>query len=171
MSTWRQFIERPLAAAIVCSLLVLPARAIGHEAAQAFRRLFNHVVSKSDTLFALATQSKATADAFRSGQAWGAWIVYGFVAGVIAMLVTRNLVGRALQWSIPAFVLAVWIGVYFLVWNWDGELKFILTNFKVGGPGAISGPWPFGGSVGFFSGFVAGLILAATPWRAGNKAN
>lgn len=99
MSAWRNFIERPLAAAIVCSLLVLPARAIGHEAAQAFRRLFDHVVSKSDTLFALATQSKATADAFRSGQAWGAWIVYGFVTGVIAMLVTRKLVGRALQWS------------------------------------------------------------------------
>jgi hypothetical protein len=170
MSAWRKLIERPLAAAMVCSLLVLPARAIGHEAAQAFRRLFDHVVSKSDTLFALATRSKETVETFRFGQAWGTWILYGLVAGVIAMLITRRLVGHALHWADIALVLAVWIAVYFFVWNWDSELKFILTNFQFGGPRIVSGPLPLGGSVGFFSGLAAGLTLAATPWRAVNPA-
>jgi hypothetical protein len=26
-------------------------------------------------------------------------------------------------------------------------------------------PWPYAGSLGFFVGFSAALVLAATPWR------
>jgi len=150
----------------LCSLLALPARLIGDETARAFRRLVDWLVSWSDVVFSVVTRSDAAADAVRSGRAWGAWIVYGLVTGIAAMLVTRWLAGRALPWRSVATVLTVWAGVRLLVWNWDGDLQFALTDFRIGGPPSRLGPWPYAGSFGFLAGFAAGLVLAATPWRA-----
>ena len=69
---WNDMIAGPMAAAALCALLVLPARAIGHEVAQGFRRLLGHVISCSDFLFDLVTQSQAAAVFAKSPEPWGA---------------------------------------------------------------------------------------------------
>jgi len=166
MHVMRDIAGRPLVAAALCSVLALPARLFGDEAARAFRRAVDWTVSWSDSLFALVTRSDAAYEAVRSAQAWGAWIVYGLVTAVVAMLVTRWLAGRPLPWTSVAIVVVLWMAVRGLVWNWDGDLQFWLTPVQLGGPPVTQGPWPYAGTVGFFAGFAAGLVLAATPWRA-----
>lgn len=170
MRAVRDIAGRPLVAAAVCSLLALPARLIGDEAARAFRRAIDHIVSWSDSLFALVARSEAAYDAVREAQAWGAWIVYGLVTAVVAMLMARWLAGRPLPWASIAVVLVVWMGVRGLVWNWDGDLQFALTPIQIGGAPATWGPWPYAGTIGFFAGFAAGLVLVAMPWRARPRA-
>jgi hypothetical protein len=81
------------------------------------------------------------------------------------MMVTRWLAGRPLPWTSIANVLALWIAVRAVAWNWDGDLQFALTPPRLDGAPATWGPWPYAGTVGFFAGFAAGLVLAATPWR------
>jgi hypothetical protein len=164
MQAVRDIAARPLVAAGLCSLLALPARAVGHEAAQAFRRVVDRIVSWSDTLFALVARSDAAFEAVRQIQAWGAWVVYGLVSAALAMLVTRWLAGRPLPWASVAIVLLVWIGVRAFVWDWDDDLRFALTRFRVDAP-MTYGPWPHAGTAGFFAGFAAGLVLVAMPWR------
>jgi hypothetical protein len=162
---WRESIARPLPASVLCSVMALPARLPGEEAARAFRRLLDWAFSRSDLLFDLVARSGTAAEAVRSGRAWSAWIVYGLVTGLAAMLATRWLAGRALPWMSIAIVLGLWIGVRLLVWNWDGSLQFALTEFRLDGPPVVWGPWPYAGSIGFLCGFAVGLVLAATPWR------
>jgi len=168
MMAWREIIARPLGAAAVCSLLVWPAWLLGDEAARWFRWLVDRVVSRSDVLFSLAT-SDAGFYAIASGRAWGSWIVYGLVAGLAAMLVTRWLAGRALSWLSVALVLAIWLGIR-LVWDWDADDSFLLAGSRsrmVGySPGSAAySPGPYDGSLGFFIGFSLALVLAATRWR------
>src|SRR5215470_7626175 len=103
-------IARPLGAAALCSLLVWPAWLLGDEAARWFRWLVDRVVSRSDVLFSFA-MSDTGFYAVASGRAWGSWIVYGLVAGLAAMLVTRWLAGRALSWLSVALVLAIWLPI------------------------------------------------------------
>jgi hypothetical protein len=169
MMTWREIIARPLGAAAVCSLLVWPAWVLGDEAARWFRWLVDRVVSRSDVLFSLAT-SDAGFYAIASGRAWASWIAYGLVAGLAAMLVTRWLAGRALSWLSVALVLAIWLGIR-LVWDWDADDSFLLAGSRsrmaAYSPGSAGySPGPYDGSLGFFVGFSAALVLAATPWRS-----
>jgi hypothetical protein len=168
MTAWREVIARPFGAAALCSLLVLPAWVLGDEAARAFRWLVDRVVSRSDSLFSVA-MSDAGFYAIASGRAWGSFIVYGLATGLAAMLVTRWLAGRALSWLSVALVLAIWLGIR-LVWNWDADDNFLLAgsrSWMVGySPGSAAYlPGPYDGSLGFFVGFSAALVLAATPWR------
>jgi hypothetical protein len=168
MTAWRELIARPLGAAALCSLLVAPAWLLGDEAARWSRWLVDRVVSRSDFLFSVA-MSDAGFYAIASGRAWGSWIVYGLVVGLAAMLVTRWLAGRALSWLSVALVLAIWLGIR-LVWDWDADDSFLLAGSRsrmVGySPGSASySPGPYDGSLGFFVGFSAALVLAATPWR------
>src|SRR5262245_15366216 len=144
-SPLRTAIARPLPAAILCSLLVLPARLLGWEAANGFRRLVDLAVSRSDALLGDVAESVVAADAVRAGQAWGAWAVHGLVTALAAVLATRWAAGRALPWASLAVVLGVWIGVRALVWNWDGELRFALTGLRLGGPPVVWGAWPYAG--------------------------
>jgi hypothetical protein len=168
MDAVREILSRPLAAAAMCALLTLPARLPGDEAARAFRRLIDLAISRSDLVFGLVTRSDLAYAVARHGQAWGAWIVYGLVTGLIAMGATRLLAGRAQAWSVVALVLGVWALVR-LVWNWDLALQFALTPVLPGGPPARYGPWPYAGSLGYLAGFALGLVLAAAPWRASNS--
>lgn len=163
---WRDWLAQPLVAGLICSVLVLPARALGHETAQAFRRAVDHVVSRSDTLFAFVAQSDGNAELVRGAQAWGAWVIYGLVAGAIAMLVTRWIAGRALPWISVGVVCAIWLAVYAFVWNWNVELRFSLGDFAFDSGQLTFGPWPYAAFWGFFGGLVPALILAASPWRA-----
>src|SRR5262245_43827032 len=99
----------------------------------------------------------------------GSWIVYGLVAGLTAMLVTRWLAGRALSWLSVALALAIWLGIR-LVWDWDADDSFLLAGSRsrmVGySPGSAAySPGPYDGSLGFLIGFSVALVLAATPWR------
>lgn len=157
---------KPLVAGVVCSLLVFPARAIGQELAQAFRRSVDRVVSQSDTLFELVVRSDIAADIVRIIQAWGSWILYGFVAALIAMWITRWLAARPLPWTSIGLVAVIWLAIYLFVWKWDGEIFFNLSDLQPAGSGPVWGPWPYAGSVGFFVGLIAGLALAAKPWLA-----
>src|SRR5215470_1909497 len=154
-------IARPLGAAALCSLLVWPAWLLGDEAARWFRWLVDRVVSRSDVLFSFA-MSDTGFYAVASGRAWGSWIVYGLVAGLAAMLVTRWLAGQALSWLSIALVLAIWLGIR-LVWDWDVDDSFLLAGSR--SRVAAYSPGPYAGSLGFFVGFSAALVLAATPWR------
>lgn len=168
MTRWREIIGRPLAAAALCSLLVWPAWLLGDEAARWFRWLIDRVVSRSDVLFSFA-MSDVGFYAIASARAWGSWIVYGLVAGLTAMLVTRWLAGRALSWLSVALVLAIWLGIR-LVWDWDADDSFLLAGSRsrmvAYSPGSAAySPGPYHGSLGFFVGFSAALMLAATPWR------
>jgi len=167
MTAWREVIARPLGAAAICSLLVWPAWLLGDEAARAFRWLFDRVVSSSDFLFAL-TRSDAGFYAIASGRAWGSSIVYGFATGLAAMLVTRWLAGRALPWLSLALVLAIWLGIRLLFWDWDADDGFLLARSRQIS-GAAYSPWPYAGSLGFFIGFCVALVLAATPWRVESR--
>jgi len=150
----------------VCSILVLPARFAGEEVAQLFRRLFDHLVSNSDILFDLVRGSKQASDMLLVGQAWGTWILFGLFTALIAVLVTRWLAGKSLPWSSVVLVSFIWLVIYLRYWNWDGELLFYQGAFLPDAPNYGFGPLPYGGSFGFFGGFIAGLVLAATPWRA-----
>ncbi len=161
---WRERLGNPVVAGLVCSALLFPAHALGQEAAQALRRAIDHVVSRSDTLFAWATEADANADLVRSVQAWGAWILCGLIAGAVAMVLTRWLAGRALGWVSIAVVGAAWLAVYALVWDWTGELRFLRGGSLA--EGMRSGPWPYAGFWGFFAGLIPALIVAASPWRA-----
>lgn len=161
MTAWREIIARPLGAAAVCSLLVWPAWLLGDEAARALRWLVDRAVSRSDVLFSL-TGSDAGFHAVASARAWGSWIVYGLATGLAAMLVTRWLAGRALSWLSVALVLAIWLGIR-LVWDWDADDRFLLARSR--SQMSAYSPWPYAGSLGFFVGFSAALVLAATPWR------
>jgi hypothetical protein len=161
MTPWREIIGRPLGAAAVCSLLVWPAWLLGDEAARWFRWLVDRIVSRSDFLFSL-TSSDAGFYAIASGRAWGSWIVYGLATGFAAMLVTRWLAGRALSWLSVALVLAIWFSIR-LVWDWDADDTFLLAGSR--SRMARYSPGPYAGSLGFFVGFSAALVLAATPWR------
>jgi hypothetical protein len=161
MTAWREIIARPLGAAAVCSLLVWPAWLLGDEAARALRWLVDRAVSRSDVLFSL-TGSDAGFHAIASARAWGSWIVYGLATGLAAMLVTRWLAGRALSWLSVALVLAIWLGIR-LVWDWDADDRFLLARSR--SQMSAYSPWPCAGSPGFFVGFSAALVLAATPWR------
>ena len=152
-------------AGLLAGLLVLPARAAGHEAAQAFRRLVDMIVSKSDFLFELVTKSETAADNVRSVQAWGAWIIYGLVAALLAVLITRWLTKKPMSWLSIAIVLVIWIAIYLLVWNWDSELRFNLHQFRLGELGTQWGAWPHASPYGYFGGFAVALILTAMPWR------
>jgi len=168
MAAWREIIARPLGAAALCSLLVAPAWLLGDEAARWSRWLVDRVVSRSDYLFSMAMSDTGFC-AISFGRAWGSWIVYGLVAGLAAMLVTRWLAGRALSWLSVALVLAIWLGIR-LVWDWDADDSFLLAGSRsrmVGySPGSAAyAPGPYDGSLGFFVGFFVALVLAATPWR------
>ena len=168
MTAWREVIARPVGAAALCGLLVWPSWLLGDEAARWFRWLVDRAVSRSEFLFSLA-MSDAGFYAISSGRAWGSWIVYGLVAGLAAMLVTRWLAGRALSWLSVALVLAIWLGIR-LVWDWDADDSFLLAGSRsrmaayLPGSAAYS-PGRYDGSLGFFVGFSAALMLAATPWR------
>jgi hypothetical protein len=161
MTAWREVIARPLGAAAVCSLLVWPAWFLGDEAARWFRWLVDRVVSRSDFIFSL-TSSDAGFYAIASGRAWGSWIVYGLATGLAAMLVTRWLAGQALSWLSVALVLAIWSGIR-MVWDWDADDRFLLAGSR--SRIAVYSPGLCDGSLGFFVGFSAALVLAATPWR------
>ena len=158
---WREVIARPLVAAAVCSLLVWPAWLLGDEAARAFRWVVDRGVSWSDSLFSVA-MTDAGFYAIASGRAWGSWIVYGLATGLAAMLVTRWLAARALSWLSVALVLAIWSGIR-LVWDWDADDSFLLAGSR--SRIAAYSPGRYDGSLGFFAGFSAALVLAATPWR------
>jgi hypothetical protein len=153
MTAWREIIAHPLGAAAVCGLLVWPAWLLGDEAARALRWLVDRAASRSDVLFSLTGSS---------ARAWGSWIVYGLATGLAAMLVTRWLAGRALSWLSVALVLAIWLGIR-LVWDWDADDSFLLAGSR--SRIAAYSPGPYDGSLGFFVGFSAALVLAATPWR------
>jgi len=89
------------------------------------------------------------------------------------MLVTRWLAGRALSWLSIALVLGIWLGIR-LVWDWDADDTFLLAGSRsrmVGySPGAAAySPGPYAGSLGFFVGFSAALVIAATPWRCATR--
>ncbi len=159
-------LSNPCAAGIFCSLFVLPAHPVGQEVAQGFRRLVDFIISKNDTLFEFVSKSSEAADTARTIQAWGAWIVYGLVAALIAMAITRWLAKRPLSWITITVVVFIWIGIYLTIWNWDNQLQFTLSEFNSNNSNQSYGPWPYAGSFGFFGGFVVGLVLAASPWRA-----
>jgi hypothetical protein len=161
MTPWREIIARPFGAAAVCSLLVWPAWVLGDEVARWFRWLVDRVVSRTDSLFSVA-MSDAGFYAIASGRAWGSWIVYGLATGLAAMLITRWLAGRALSWLSVALVLAIWLGIR-LVWDWDADDSFLLARSR--SRMSAYSPSPYAGSLGFFVGFSAALVLAATPWR------
>jgi hypothetical protein len=167
-AAWREVIARPFGAAALCSLLAWPSWLLGDEAARLLRWFVDRAVSRSEFLFSLA-MSDAGFYAIAAGRAWGSWIVYGLVAGLAAMLVTRWLAGRALSWLSVALVLAIWVGIR-LVWDWDADDNFVLAGSRsrmVGySPGSAGySPGPYDGSLGFLIGFAAALVLAATPWR------
>jgi hypothetical protein len=134
---------------------------LGDEAARALRWLVDRIVSRSDVLFSL-TDSDAGFHAIASGRPWGSWLVYGLATGLAAMLVTRWLAGRALSWVSVALVLAIWLGIR-LVWDWDADDGFSLAGSR--SRMAAYSPGPYDGSLGFFVGFSAALVLAATSWR------
>ena len=166
LANYFKAVQNPYVAAAVCSALAFPARPFGHEAAQASRRSVDYLVSRSDVLFDWVTRSDAAADAVRAGQAWGAWIIYGLITGLIAMFITRWLAGRPLSWRSIFIILAVWITIRAFFWNWDNDLQFRLTEISLAHGNTAYGPWPYAGWVGFFIGFALGIILAATPWRS-----
>ncbi len=149
----------------MCGALVLPTHFLGQEFAQGFRRLVDFIVSKNDAMFELVSSSSYAADTVRSIQAWGAWVIYGFIAAIIAMAITRWLAKSPLNWITIVLVITVWIGIYLTIWNWDNQLQFASSEFQSGNLKQTYGPWPYAGSFGFFGGFIVGLILAATPWR------
>lgn len=155
----------PWLTGVLCALLAAPARVLGHEAAQAFRRLVDHIVSRSDTLFDYASSSESAADTIRSIQAWGAWVLYGLVAGLLAMAATRVLTRRPAGWVAIGATLAIWLAVYALIWRWDEELRFISAGSSLA-EGVLFGAWPYAGSFGWFGGFALGLVLAGAPCRA-----
>ena len=140
------------------------ARPFGQEAAQAFRRLVDRVVSRNDTLFEYASSSAEAASSIVAFQAWGAWIIYGLTAGLLAMWVARWLARGPVSWLAILIVVIFWAGIYLFIWRWDNELHFALGRAS-SGMGQTWGPWLHAASFGFFAGFVFGLILAATPWR------
>ena len=161
----KKYLAHPFVAGVVCALLAAPARPFGHEAAQAFRWLINYTVSKSDLLFDLAAHSNAAVGAIRSGQAWGSWLIYGFITAIIAALITRWLAKTPLSWSSIVVVVTIWIGIYLFIWRWDNDLHFALSAARTGLSHMAWGPWPLAGSFGFFTGFTAGFVLAGAPWR------
>ena len=148
---------------------MLPAHPVGQEIAQGFRRLVDFIVSKNDILFELVSRSSDAADMVHSSQAWGAWIIYGLITALIAMTITRWLAKSPLSWITIAVVGSIWIGIYLSIWNWDNQLQFALSEFNSNNSGQTYCPWPFGGSFGFFGGFIIGLVLVATPWREGKN--
>lgn len=165
MPNWRMHLTNPYLAGIVCSVLVLPAHFIGQEAALAFRRMINHIISQNDTLFEFASSSKANTELIHTSQAWSEWIIYGLITAIIAAIIARWLAGSPMSWKTIVLVIAIWVIIYLLVWNWDEQLQFALGQFKSGVISREWGPWPHAGSFGFFSGFIVGLILGAAPWR------
>ncbi len=162
---FRKYINYPWIAGVMCSLLVFITRPLGEELGQAFRRLVDHIVSRSDYLFEYAASSNIAATNIHAIQAWGAWIIFGFVSAYFAMLITRWLARSPISWGAVFIVLVLWLALYLLVWNWDADMQFPLAR-AASGVGQVWGPWPSAGSFGYFGGMFFGLVLAATPWRA-----
>ena len=69
MTAWRKIIAHSIGAAITCSLLIVPSRFFGYEAAQAFLRLVDKAIYRSDILFNYVTQSEGAPEAVHSAQA------------------------------------------------------------------------------------------------------
>ncbi len=160
----REIAAIPLVAGVLCSIFLFPTRLLGQEIAQVFRRSVDHVISRNDTLFELMIRSETAADTARLVQAWGSWILYGLVAALVAMWLTRWLAARALPWTSIWLVAGIWLAIYLFVWKWDNDIIFNLSALQPAGSGPVWGPWPYAGSFGFFIGLITGLALAAKPW-------
>ena len=161
MRNLRELLAKPLAAVTLCAVLIVPARFVGQEAGLVLWRLVDHVVSRFDMLFEVATSFEMALVIIRTVQAWGSWFMYGAVTAIVAMGLTRWLAMRPLPWRTVVMVLVIWIGIYLLLWNADSTLRPDLPDQGID-------HWSYAGPFGFFGGFIAGLVLAAAPWRLGN---
>jgi len=133
---------------------------LGDEAARWFRWLVDRVVSRSDSLFSVAMSDAGSMRSHRGG------------LGLLDRVRARDRLcghaghpmvgGRALSWLSVALVLTIWLGIR-LVWTGMRMIASCSPDLALG--------WrpirqrPYAGSLGFFVGFSAALVLAATPWR------
>lgn len=146
----------PVSQAALCSILVAPAMLVGDEVARLWRRAVDTIVSRHLELF-----SSIWPDLWLPVtriSAWGAWIIVGLVAGLLALGGARLILRRPVSqpWAVIGAVLLVWSLVRLTVFDWTVMHRFQVAPLRLGQPMQLA-PRPITGTVGFLAGLALGL--------------